>query len=119
MFSIFSKQSGLRACGVVGKLSKNSQSVRFLATVQTTSTARVSPFARPKGTPVYRDRATFTIKDGPIFHGKSFGAKANISGEAVFTTSLVGYPESMTDVRYLRDGPSPGYTGSRNSSILT
>lgn len=46
------------------------------------------------------ERATFTIKDGPIFHGKSFGARTNISGEAVFTTSLVGYPESMTDPSY-------------------
>jgi carbamoyl-phosphate synthase small subunit len=46
------------------------------------------------------ERATFTIRDGPIFHGKSFGAKTNISGEAVFTTSLVGYPESMTDPSY-------------------
>ena len=46
------------------------------------------------------ERATFTIRDGPIYHGKSFGAKANISGEAVFTTSLVGYPESMTDPSY-------------------
>jgi carbamoyl-phosphate synthase small subunit len=39
-------------------------------------------------------------KDGPIFSGKSFGAKSNISGEAVFTTSLVGYPESLTDPSY-------------------
>ncbi|EGP88829.1 unnamed protein product [Zymoseptoria tritici ST99CH_3D7] len=46
------------------------------------------------------ERATFTIRDGPIFHGKSFGARTNISGEAVFTTSLVGYPESMTDPSY-------------------
>lgn len=46
------------------------------------------------------ERATFTIRDGPIFDGKSFGARANISGEAVFTTSLVGYPESMTDPSY-------------------
>lgn len=46
------------------------------------------------------DRATFTIRDGPVFHGKSFGANTNISGEAVFTTSLVGYPESMTDPSY-------------------
>jgi len=44
--------------------------------------------------------ATFTIRDGPIFQGRSFGAKSNISGEAVFTTSLVGYPESMTDPSY-------------------
>lgn len=46
------------------------------------------------------DRATLTIRDGPVFHGKSFGANTNISGEAVFTTSLVGYPESMTDPSY-------------------
>ena len=39
-------------------------------------------------------------QDGPVFHGKSFGARANISGEAVFTTSLVGYPESLTDPSY-------------------
>ena len=37
------------------------------------------------------------MKNGPLFQGKAFGANANISGEAVFTTSLVGYPESMTD----------------------
>ena len=46
------------------------------------------------------DRATFTIRNGPIFHGTSFGARSNISGEAVFTTSLVGYPESLTDPSY-------------------
>jgi carbamoyl-phosphate synthase small subunit len=44
--------------------------------------------------------ATFTIRNGPVFHGKSFGANTNISGEAVFTTSLVGYPESLTDPSY-------------------
>ncbi|KAK9384383.1 class I glutamine amidotransferase-like protein [Lipomyces mesembrius] len=48
------------------------------------------------------EKATLTMKDGPIYIGKSFGADKNISGEAVFTTSLVGYPESMTD---------PSYTG--------
>ena len=46
------------------------------------------------------DRATLTIKDGPVFNGYSFGANKNVSGEAVFTTSLVGYPESMTDPSY-------------------
>lgn len=46
------------------------------------------------------DRATLTIKDGPIFNGYSFGANKNVSGETVFTTSLVGYPESMTDPSY-------------------
>ncbi|KAK9367494.1 class I glutamine amidotransferase-like protein [Lipomyces kononenkoae] len=42
------------------------------------------------------------MKDGPVYSGSSFGADQSISGEAVFTTSLVGYPESMTD---------PSYTG--------
>lgn len=46
------------------------------------------------------DRATLTIKNGPVFSGYSFGADKNVSGEAVFTTSLVGYPESMTDPSY-------------------
>lgn len=46
------------------------------------------------------DRATLRIKDGPVFSGYSFGANKNVSGEAVFTTSLVGYPESMTDPSY-------------------
>ncbi|KAK9466017.1 class I glutamine amidotransferase-like protein, partial [Lipomyces arxii] len=45
-------------------------------------------------------KATLAIKNGPIYAGKSFGAEKNISGEAVFTTSLVGYPESMTDPSY-------------------
>ncbi|PLN83132.1 carbamoyl-phosphate synthase arginine-specific small chain [Aspergillus taichungensis] len=74
--------------------------------------ARVSAFPSVKATMQARfmasvrqqrpapERATFTIRDGPIFHGKSFGARSNISGEAVFTTSLVGYPESLTDPSY-------------------
>lgn len=46
------------------------------------------------------DRATLTIKGGPVFSGYSFGADKNVLGEAVFTTSLVGYPELMTDPLY-------------------
>lgn len=58
------------------------------------------PRAMGKSTPVTHDRATFTIRGGPVYHGTSFGARQTISGEAVFTTSLVGYPESMTDPSY-------------------
>ncbi|ORY65066.1 carbamoyl-phosphate synthase [Pseudomassariella vexata] len=50
--------------------------------------------------PVSGIEATLTLRDGPIFRGTAFGANSNISGEAVFTTSLVGYPESMTDPSY-------------------
>ncbi|KAI5285794.1 Multifunctional pyrimidine synthesis protein CAD [Ascosphaera aggregata] len=53
-----------------------------------------------KASQIPSERATFTIRDGPVFHGRSFGAKRNISGEAVFTTSLVGYPESLSDPSY-------------------
>jgi carbamoyl-phosphate synthase small subunit len=53
-----------------------------------------------RATPPTKERATFTLRNGPIFHGTSFGARSNISGEAVFTTSLVGYPESLTDPSY-------------------
>ncbi|KAM3416148.1 hypothetical protein BST61_g7756 [Cercospora zeina] len=75
--------------------------VRNHATVAPETRIGAAPdaFKRSTTKPSF-DRATFTIRDGPIFHGKSFGAKANISGEAVFTTSLVGYPESMTDPSY-------------------
>lgn len=47
-----------------------------------------------------KEKVTFAIKNGPTFEGYSFGAKKSVAGEAVFTTSLVGYPESMTDPSY-------------------
>ncbi|KAL9610218.1 MAG: hypothetical protein Q9167_005067 [Letrouitia subvulpina] len=73
---------------------------RFFATVDG-NTPRMQPTpSKTMATPVSHDRATFTIRDGPVYHGKSFGAKSNVSGEAVFTTSLVGYPESLTDPSY-------------------
>lgn len=45
--------------------------------------------------------AHLQLKSGERFVGGSFGASANRVGETVFTTSLVGYPESMTDPSYL------------------
>ncbi|KAH8704646.1 hypothetical protein GQ44DRAFT_743537 [Phaeosphaeriaceae sp. PMI808] len=92
------KPSTVRSASVLGQVTRNrTQARRYLATVQTSSSASAP---HRKATPISTERATFTIKNGPIFSGKSFGAKANISGEAVFTTSLVGYPESMTDPSY-------------------
>jgi carbamoyl-phosphate synthase small subunit len=46
--------------------------------------------------------ATFRLKTGQTFKAVSFGAplKESVSGEVVFTTSLVGYPESMSDPSY-------------------
>ncbi|KAF9433431.1 Multifunctional pyrimidine synthesis protein CAD [Entomortierella beljakovae] len=44
--------------------------------------------------------AALKLKSGHVFTGTSFGAQNTTFGEAVFTTSLVGYPESMTDPSY-------------------
>jgi carbamoyl-phosphate synthase small subunit len=40
------------------------------------------------------------LSNGRIFKGIQFGAKKSCFGEIVFTTSLTGYPESMTDPSY-------------------
>ena len=40
------------------------------------------------------------LKDGEIFEGQSFGFEQPSSGELVFSTGMVGYPESLTDPSY-------------------
>lgn len=47
-----------------------------------------------------RERISLELKNGPTFFGESFGASIPGSGEVVFSTGLVGYPESMTDPSY-------------------
>ncbi|KAF5674491.1 carbamoyl-phosphate synthase arginine-specific small mitochondrial [Fusarium heterosporum] len=76
--------------------------VRYLSEKAVTgSKGRAMPHLNARATaPACSLPATLTIRDGPVFQGKAFGANANVSGEAVFTTSLVGYPESMTDPSY-------------------
>jgi carbamoyl-phosphate synthase small subunit len=45
-------------------------------------------------------QAILALEDGRIFRGKSFGARAESSGEVVFNTSLTGYQEIFTDPSY-------------------
>lgn len=40
------------------------------------------------------------LENGMVFHGRSFGAENPSSGEVVFNTAMVGYPESLTDPSY-------------------
>lgn len=40
------------------------------------------------------------LKDGSVFEGESFGFEQSRSGELVFSTGMVGYPESLTDPSY-------------------
>ncbi len=44
--------------------------------------------------------AILALKDETILHGKGFGAETEITGEVVFNTSMVGYPELLTDPSY-------------------
>ena len=41
--------------------------------------------------------AKLMLKDGSAYEGLSFGAAKSISGEVVFATGMVGYPEALTD----------------------
>lgn len=40
------------------------------------------------------------LEDGTFFEGEIKGAKKSVSGEVVFNTGMVGYPESLTDPSY-------------------
>ncbi len=40
------------------------------------------------------------LEDGTEFSGRAFGYQKSVSGEVVFNTAMVGYPESLTDPSY-------------------
>ncbi|XP_055680705.1 CAD protein [Lutzomyia longipalpis] len=42
-------------------------------------------------------KASLVLQDGTILHGESFGHRGDVDGEVVFTTSMVGYTEQMSD----------------------
>ena len=45
--------------------------------------------------------AVLALEDGSVFRGEGFGARTEVSGEVVFNTSMIGYPELLTDPSYL------------------
>jgi carbamoyl-phosphate synthase small subunit len=45
-------------------------------------------------------RIKLVLADGTEFLGESFGAVKTVSGEVVFNTGMVGYPENLTDPSY-------------------
>lgn len=45
-------------------------------------------------------KAVLVLEDGSVWPGEGFGAFAKVSGEVVFNTGMVGYPESITDPSY-------------------
>ncbi len=47
-----------------------------------------------------KKRAILILKDGRMFKGFNFGAEGETGGEVVFTTSMCGYQEILTDPSY-------------------
>lgn len=45
-------------------------------------------------------RGKLILSEGSVFLGQSFGFLGSTSGEVVFNTGMVGYPESLTDPSY-------------------
>ena len=45
-------------------------------------------------------KAVLVLEDGSHFSGHGFGATKKVSGEIVFSTSMVGYPEALTAPSY-------------------
>ncbi len=47
-----------------------------------------------------KKNAKLVLEDGSVFYGFSFASERSVSGEIVFSTGMVGYPESLTDPSY-------------------
>ncbi len=60
--------------------------------------------------------AILVLEDGTVFEGESYGAEGETFGEAVFSTGMTGYQETLTDPSYHRQvvvmtAPHIGNTG--------
>lgn len=63
-----------------------------------------------------RPAAVLVLADGKVFRGQGFGKTGTTLGEAVFTTAMTGYQETMTDPSYhgqivVTTAPHIGNTG--------
>ena len=61
-------------------------------------------------------QAILVLEDGRVFRGESYGAVGQTVGEAVFSTGMTGYQETLTDPSYRRQivvmtAPHIGNTG--------
>src|SRR5215203_3028004 len=60
--------------------------------------------------------AVLVLEDGRTFRGRAYGARGETFGEAVFSTGMTGYQETLTDPSYHRQvvvmtAPHIGNTG--------
>jgi carbamoyl-phosphate synthase small subunit len=54
-------------------------------------------------------KAALVLEDGSVFEGYSFGADSSAYGEVVFSTSMTGYQEMLTDPSYAGQIVIPTY----------
>ncbi|WP_217141088.1 glutamine-hydrolyzing carbamoyl-phosphate synthase small subunit [Streptomyces sp. AC627_RSS907] len=71
---------------------------------------------------VDRTPAVLVLEDGRIFRGRSYGAVGATFGEAVFSTGMTGYQETLTDPSYHRQvvvmtAPHVGNTGVNDDDM--
>ncbi|HET7326350.1 MAG TPA: glutamine-hydrolyzing carbamoyl-phosphate synthase small subunit [Nocardioidaceae bacterium] len=67
-------------------------------------------------------RALLVLEDGRSFRGESYGAEGETFGEAVFSTGMTGYQETLTDPSYHRQvvvmtAPHIGNTGVNDEDL--
>lgn len=80
------------------------------ATAHTQTTTGTSGAGRPMR------EAVLVLEDGRTFRGEAYGAVGEVFGEAVFSTGMTGYQETLTDPSYHRQvvvqtAPHIGNTG--------
>ncbi|MFK5585050.1 glutamine-hydrolyzing carbamoyl-phosphate synthase small subunit [Serinicoccus sp. LYQ131] len=80
--------------------------------------APVPPVATDDGDATDTDtgEAVLVLEDGRVFRGEAYGARGQTVGEAVFSTGMTGYQETLTDPSYHRQvvvmtAPHIGNTG--------
>ena len=66
--------------------------------------------------------AILVLEDGRTFRGEAFGAEGETFGEAVFSTGMTGYQETLTDPSYHRQvvvmtAPHVGNTGMNDEDM--
>jgi carbamoyl-phosphate synthase small subunit len=84
--------------------------------VSAVSTPSAQPTHQQRSRLVEREPAVLVLEDGRVFHGESYGAVGETVGEAVFSTGMTGYQETLTDPSYHRQvvvmtAPHIGNTG--------
>ncbi|MFK4541769.1 carbamoyl-phosphate synthase small subunit [Streptomyces tendae] len=70
----------------------------------------------------HRTPAVLVLEDGRIFRGRAYGAVGATFGEAVFSTGMTGYQETLTDPSYHRQvvvmtAPHVGNTGINDEDM--